>query len=657
MRRAFKVFATITGAVLAAGASTRAQESYPVPAGATVEEVHGFLPLKGMRTFKVSVVDGTAILEGDIVLGPLRQLRAAPSIAIDGHRWPKSTLPYDIESGHPRRTDIQWAIQYVNANTNLLLVPRATMPTSHYVRFIDSGGCWSWVGRHPWSIDPAQPSHQPISIASGCARGSIVHEILHAAGLYHEQSREDRDGFVTINWSNIQSGMAHNFERRVAGASDIDQYCYRSLMHYSPTAFSANGQPTIVVKSPPALPGTQIGQRNGLDGCDIQAINRLYPPAPGKPQTPSGLWVGLSDGRSFSTSLWGAWSSGLPMRTLTGDFNGDGKTDVARADVPAQGTSPMGVWVSLSTGARFVTDQWATWDIGQSTRILGGDFDGDGKSDLMKVDIPDNGTSKNGLWVGLSRGNLFTTSKWAEWDTNRRLKFLTGDFNGDGKTDVMKIDVPDSGTSRNGLWVGLSDGTKFVTAQWTDWDTSERIKVLAGDFNGDGKSDVMKVDIPDRGTSRNGLWVGLSQSDRFPTSKWGDWDTNEKIRLLGGDFDGDGKTDVMKVDIPDNGTSRNGLWVGLSRDSKFPTGKWGDWDTNASIAVLSGDFNGDRKTDVMKVDIPDNGTSRNGLWVGISDGGQFPTSKWAEWDTSKRIQILTGDFNGDGKTDVMKIDL
>jgi hypothetical protein len=94
------------------------------------------------------------------------------------------------------------------------------------------------------------------------------------------------------------------------------------------------------------------------------------------------------------------------------------------------------------------------------------------------------------------------------------MKVLVGDFNGDGRDDVMKFDVPASDTKIRGLWVGLSNGIRFVTGLWQEWETNSRMKVLAGDFDGDHTTDVMKIDVPAAATSARGLWVG--RSGRFP---------------------------------------------------------------------------------------------------------------------------------------------
>jgi hypothetical protein len=327
-------------------------------------------------------------------------------------------------------------------------------------------------------------------------------------------------------------------------------------------------------------------------------------------------------------------------------------------DVPSSGTNCyLGLWVGLSDGAKFTNaGRWAVWCTYKDMKVLPGDFNGDGKTDVMKFDVPSSGTNCNlGLWVGLSSGSSFNTSQWATWCTYKDMKVLAGDFNGDGKTDVMKFDVPSSGTScSSGLWVGLSTGSGFNTSQWATWCMNTDVKVLAGDFNGDGKTDVMKFDPSNN--CNGGLWVGISNGNGFTTSQWATWCTPGDIKVLAGDFNGDHKTDVMKFDPSNN--CNGGLWVGLSTGSSFNTSQWATWCTPAAIKVLAGDFNSDGKTDVMKFDVPSSGTScGGGLWVGLSSGSSFNTSQWATWCTYTRMKVLAGDFTGDQKVDVMKFDI
>lgn len=65
----------------------------------------------------------------------------------------------------------------------------------------DKDGCWSYVGR--------KASGQTLNLGEKCVRhGIVVHELLHALGLHHQQSSHDRDDYVTIHWKNIEEGEA-----------------------------------------------------------------------------------------------------------------------------------------------------------------------------------------------------------------------------------------------------------------------------------------------------------------------------------------------------------------------------------------------------------------------------------------------------------------
>lgn len=256
-----------------------------------------FLPGATARQFVTyQVVDGMAVMEGDIELGPAESValryalprpaqygvKGAVALSANSYLWPKGEIPYVIDASvsAAQRKNIQWAIAHVN-ETELTVRPRSNSDND-YVVFRDSGsGCRSYLGR----IGGAQN----IQLAS-CGRGSIIHEILHAAGFYHEQSRGDRDEFVTIMWDEISPGHKANFEKRGSNGQDIGAYDYSSIMHYSAKAFSSSGAPTIVTKKT----GAKIGQREGLSNGDKAAIAVLYgsgtpapaPPAPTPTTTP-----------------------------------------------------------------------------------------------------------------------------------------------------------------------------------------------------------------------------------------------------------------------------------------------------------------------------------------------------------------------------------
>lgn len=165
---------------------------------------------------------------------------------------------------------IQNAFNQYHKSTCLKFISRRSSDKDYVAIDNSQSGCWSSVGR--------VGGEQVVNLQSpGCVTktGTVIHELLHAAGFLHEQNREERDTFVSIVDGNIRTGYEINFKKASLGETTGFGvgYDYGSVMHYSSKAFSKNGQPTIKAKQTST---EQMGQREGFSKKDIEKVNKMY---------------------------------------------------------------------------------------------------------------------------------------------------------------------------------------------------------------------------------------------------------------------------------------------------------------------------------------------------------------------------------------------
>ncbi|XP_019762613.2 hatching enzyme 1.2 isoform X1 [Dendroctonus ponderosae] len=136
-------------------------------------------------------------------------------------------------------------------------------------------GCWSFVGRFGGSqIVSLQP---PDGSGPNClgSEGRAIHELMHALGVFHEQSRWDRDKFVKIHEENIIPRYKSNFDKQSLDNTTYSfEYDYDSIMHYGKHFFSkSKSKPTITTKMGHTK---KIGQRKAMSKGDCLKLNDLY---------------------------------------------------------------------------------------------------------------------------------------------------------------------------------------------------------------------------------------------------------------------------------------------------------------------------------------------------------------------------------------------
>ena len=344
--------------------------------------------------------------------------------------------------------------------------------------------------------------------------------------------------------------------------------------------------------------------------------------------TSNGLWLlNRSNGTEFTQSTFAVWNSTVQWdAVLEGDFNGDGLQDVA-------GRTSIGQWwasINNGDGTAAAPKLMIYWKPSLNiVEYVVGDFNGDGRDDVGGI------SSNNVWWAGLSKTDSigFTNSRMGAWSPSLSFKSIqTGDFDGDQQTDV-------AGLTTTGLWVGLVGKTSggWETKTLGTWSPALNFTddILPGDFNGDGRTDIVGR------TASGQWWVATANAGTvgFTNSILGAWATQGVTwsNVNVGDFNGDGKSDILA-------RSNIGQWWGLmsnsTTDGLRSNTHIGYWNPNVVwTGIIAGDADGDGRDDLIGRVATSEELARGRLWVAtIVDGGMMQTNKWGFQNVAATVE-------------------
>jgi hypothetical protein len=365
-----QVFCFLYFAIFAGAAAARAQKSFAPPV------LHQAMWRGQPVTYVIK--HGLPIYQSDIILDHLQPMpgvdvqAAAAQTALDQNSrmprptpmsvgvafpstlWPKVgsvyQIPYVIASdgGDANLTS---AINQFNSTFPGLIQWVARTTQTNYVN-IDLNSS-DHTGECEATEGDANIGAQPMTGSGACTLATILHEMGHEIGLYHEQSRSDRDTYVSVNYNSLILASRGNFDVIQGDVQNLTLFDYASVMEYPPFSFSRNGSPAV--ESIPA--GIPLSNSTGYTAADIEGIERLYGAPPASitvTSNPPGLQV-IVDGatittpESFTWALNSTHTLNIPanVQTLSGD--------IVNSDVPTTFYYTYGRWNDNAAASHTIT--------------------------------------------------------------------------------------------------------------------------------------------------------------------------------------------------------------------------------------------------------------------------------------------------------------
>ena len=330
-------------------------------------------------------------------------------------------------------------------------------------------------------------------------------------------------------------------------------------------------------------PGVRVIAGNfGGDGKADLALVRQTPGWSSIPVATAVATGGWTISNGAAPQFIADWAHQPGVTVVAGDFGGNGRTSLALvrqspgwASIPLAFANGDGTWtVTNGAAPQFITD----WAHQPGVTVVAGDFAGNGRTSLALVrqrpgwaSIPVAFANGDGTWT-ITNGPApgFAT----EWAHQPGVTVIVGNFTAGGRAGVALVrqtpgwgSIPIATARDDGSWA-ITNG---AAPQFADWAHQPGVRVIAGDFNGNGLTDLALVrqspgwgSVPIAFANGDGTWTVTNG----PAPQFVDWAHQPGVRVVAGDFDGNGRTDLALVrqtpgwsSIPVASANGDGTWT------------------------------------------------------------------------------------------------
>jgi hypothetical protein len=372
-----------------------------------------------------------------------------------------------------------------------------------------------------------------------------------------------------------------------------------------------------------------IGDFNNDRWLDIVVANYL--------SNNIGILLGYDNGTFASVITYPTGSNSLPRSVAVGDFNNDNRLDIVVANEATGNVGNVGVFVGYGNGTFPIMITYSTGNRSDPISVIVGDFNNDGRLDIA---VANSGTDNIGLIFGNGDGTFSNQTTYPTGSGSRPYSIAIGDFNNDNQLDIA---IANQGSNGFGVFLGRGNGTFFNQLNYFIGDGSLPVSIAVGDFNNDGRLDII---ITGTGTDNVGVFLGYVSESFLSTPAYSIGLFSRPTSIAVGDFDNDNLLDVV---IANNGTDNIMVLFGSGYGTFISHTPYSTGNDSHPCWVAVGDFNNDSRLDIV---VANSGTNNIGIFLSNGSGTFSSQITYPTGPDSQPNSVAVLDFDNDTRLDI-----
>jgi predicted nucleotidyltransferase len=246
-----------------------------------------------------------------------------------------------------------------------------------------------------------------------------------------------------------------------------------------------------------------------------------------------GIFLGYDNGTFSNITTYPTGSSSSPCSVAIGDFNNDIQLDIVVANV---GSGNLGIFIGYGDGTFAIMIPYSTGSLSGPTSVVVGDFNKDGRLDLA---VANSGTDNIGVLFGNGNGTFSSPKLYSTGSGSEPFRLATGDFNNDNQLDIA---IANYGGNSFSVLLGFVNGTFFSPLNYFIADGSLPLSIAVGDFNSDSRLDII---VSNYGIDNVGVFLGYISESFLNTPSYSTGPSSRPVSIAVGDFDNDTRLNVV----------------------------------------------------------------------------------------------------------------